>query len=277
MNKKLFVFDMDGTLLNSKRTINQATIDALNLAMAQGHDVVIATGRNFCQITDELKLFPKIKYAITINGGIINDVINKKIDIISKPLDQEIIDEIVRIAQFLKRELQWSNERNFYRVYFGQDPTKEVDDPNFFSASKLPTYDNWEKNKHTLKTDSVLHIAIKCEKKYVLECIPPLREKFEKYQMCTITETSKNYLDCDPVNINKYNALKKIQASLGYSNENTYAFGDSNNDYLMIKNVGNGVAMGNARDELKAIAKYVIGDNNSNAIADFVKEVISNV
>ena len=106
MNKKLFVFDMDGTLLNSKRTINQATIDVLNLAMAQGHDVVIATGRNFCQITDELKLFPKIKYAITINGGIINDVINKKIDIISKPLDQEIIDEIVRIAQFLKRELQ---------------------------------------------------------------------------------------------------------------------------------------------------------------------------
>ncbi len=275
MNKKLFVFDMDGTLLNSKRTINKATVDILNKAMAQGHDVVFATGRNFCQITDELKLFPKIKYAITINGGIINDVVNKKIDILSQPLDQKVIQEIVRIAQSLKRELQWSNERNFYRVYFGNDPYKEVDDPNFFSASKLPIYDDWEQYKHTLESDIVLHIAIKCEKKYVLEHIPPLREKFEKKQMCTITETSKNYLDCDPLNINKYNAVKKIQALLGYDNENTYAFGDSNNDYLMIKHVGNGVAMGNARDELKAIAKHVIGDNDSCAIANFVEEVIN--
>ena len=278
MLKKLFVFDMDGTLLNSKREINVSSINALNTVMDKGHEVVIATGRNFCQLSKEITFFPLMKYVITINGGIITNLFNNnETTIISQPLDKKIISEIINVAQSLKRELQWSNDKNFYRVYFGNDPWTEVDDKNFFIGGLKHKYDNWEEVKHTLFDDIVLHIAIKCEKKYVLEKIPYLREFFKKENLpCTITETSKCYLDCDPVNINKYNAVKKIQTLLNISNENTYCFGDSNNDYEMIKNSGNGVAMGNASDELKNVAKYVIGDNDSNAIADFVLGVISN-
>ena len=276
MNKKLFVFDMDGTLLNDDRTINDSSVYALNEAINKGHHVVIATGRNFCQLEKELKLFPKIEYVITINGGIITNLKKCETKIISKPIDHEIIQEIVSIAQKIKRELQWSNDKNFYRIYFGNDPKTEIDDQNFFiGGTKNPKYDNWDFVKQTLYNDPVLHIAIKAEKKYVLEYIPILREKFESRGMCTITETSKCYLDCDPLGVNKYNALKFIQNELNVSNDDTYAFGDSNNDFLMIKHVGNGVAMGNARSEVKEIAKYVIGDNNSNAIGDFVLGVIN--
>ena len=47
-------------------------------------------------------------------------------------------------------------------------------------------------------------------------------------------------------------------------------FGDAHNDYLMIKNAGLGVAMGNAIDELKAMATDVIGCNDEDAVAKFL-------
>ena len=44
--KKLFVFDLDGTLLNSQTKIDDANVKALMQAREKGHVLAIATGRN---------------------------------------------------------------------------------------------------------------------------------------------------------------------------------------------------------------------------------------
>ena len=53
----------------------------------------------------------------------------------------------------------------------------------------------------------------------------------------------------------KGTAVKYIYEKLSIDQESTYAFGDGVNDTEMIENIGHGVAMGNACDELKQIAK----------------------
>ena len=45
MEKKLFVFDIDGTLLNSSQTVPKSTIEAIKKLRQKGHEVSIATGR----------------------------------------------------------------------------------------------------------------------------------------------------------------------------------------------------------------------------------------
>lgn len=52
---------------------------------------------------------------------------------------------------------------------------------------------------------------------------------------------------------------------------NCYAFGDSNNDAEMIKAAGHGIAMGNACNELKAIADYVTTDIDEDGIMNALK------
>ena len=42
--------------------------------------------------------------------------------------------------------------------------------------------------------------------------------------------------------------------------EHTIAFGDSMNDYEIVREAGIGIAMGNSVDELKAVADYVTDD-----------------
>ena len=54
--------------------------------------------------------------------------------------------------------------------------------------------------------------------------------------------------------------LKRLCDYLGVDIRGCYAFGDSMNDYAILKEVGCGVAMGNAPDELKAVADYVTAD-----------------
>ena len=48
--------------------------------------------------------------------------------------------------------------------------------------------------------------------------------------------------------------------------ENTYAFGDSMNDYEMLKYVNYGVAMGNASEKLKKEVKYTTEDYDKGGI-----------
>ena len=51
------------------------------------------------------------------------------------------------------------------------------------------------------------------------------------------------------------------------------AFGDGGNDIDMIKHAGIGVAMGNARDEVKAAADYVTTSVDDNGILNALIEL----
>ena len=45
--KKMFAFDLDGTLLNSEMELSKENIEALKEARKKGHVLVMATGRNY--------------------------------------------------------------------------------------------------------------------------------------------------------------------------------------------------------------------------------------
>jgi len=65
-------------------------------------------------------------------------------------------------------------------------------------------------------------------------------------------------LEITDKNINKASGIEKILALKdGYTFEDVYAFGDSNNDISMVEVAKVGVAMGNASDGLKARADYI--------------------
>ena len=50
------------------------------------------------------------------------------------------------------------------------------------------------------------------------------------------------------------------------------AFGDDMNDLEMIKNCGTGVAVENALDEIKNVAKYICGTNNDDGVAKWLEK-----
>ena len=64
----------------------------------------------------------------------------------------------------------------------------------------------------------------------------------------------------------KAKGLERLCRHFDVKMENCYAFGDSMNDWEIIKAAGCGVAMGNAVEELKAVADYVTDPIDQNGI-----------
>ncbi|MGO3733187.1 MAG: HAD-IIB family hydrolase [Vagococcus sp.] len=66
--------------------------------------------------------------------------------------------------------------------------------------------------------------------------------------------------------VSKAETLKHVSNSLGIPQTDIVAFGDGRNDMEMIEYAGMGVAMGNAREELKVISNLVTDTNNKDGI-----------
>ena len=71
--------DLDGTLLNDRKELLPYTKDILKRAVEKGIIVLVATGRPWTGIPEELRNFPGMRYALTANGARIIDTLEGRI------------------------------------------------------------------------------------------------------------------------------------------------------------------------------------------------------
>ena len=76
----------------------------------------------------------------------------------------------------------------------------------------------------------------------------------------------------EPVNAGKGAGIEKMLKHYGIDKSQAMAFGDGNNDIEMLKAVGNGIAMANASDDLKAVADEICGDVSEDGIYHYCLE-----
>ncbi|MGL4951039.1 MAG: HAD family hydrolase [Mycoplasma sp.] len=274
MQKKLFAFDMDGTLLNTKRLIQDSAIKTLTKALDLGHQVVFCTGKSLSQLTPFLSSLPKVNIVATMNGSVIDILDKKETIILAKELPSEVVADMVDLAKKYKRELQWSNDKLLLKVYFGSTPEEDIVDQSFFSIGELnPDYKKWDDVKELINIP-IYHIAIKIETSKIDEPFKFMFDKYAKTKKASVMKTGEVYVDVDSYGISKFNAIKKIQEITGLSNDNTYCFGDSDNDLSMLTQAGHSICMGNGTVNAKAASKHIIGDNDSNAISEFIENIL---
>jgi len=66
-----------------------------------------------------------------------------------------------------------------------------------------------------------------------------------------------NHFEITAGGVNKATGIEQVAQHAGFAMEETIAIGDSGNDILMLQSVGFPIAMGNASDEVKALARMV--------------------
>ncbi len=82
------------------------------------------------------------------------------------------------------------------------------------------------------------------------------------------------FLDINNKDIDKGIGIQHLIKNLGIKKEETIGFGDGINDYAMFRECGTGVAMGNAKEELKNTADYITFTNDEDGVAKFIEEYI---
>ncbi len=246
---KMAVFDLDNTLLNDDKQLTKETLKALSMLKAAGVMISCATGRH-AQMT---KPFAKAMGAngamICNNGALLKDCQTQK-TLFQKPLDDLSLSALVDYA--LVHDIK-------YAAYSDSGIITN-------RADVLDIYQKWNDQhaSYPLKLNQIkqnAHWANETVYK-VLYMIEPNRVKAIKADLKTIKNikpirSTNTFLDIVPSGVDKWEALKAFAASKEIEPKDIIAFGDNDNDALMLQSVGCGFAMKNASKKAKAAANYI--------------------
>lgn len=266
---KLFLSDLDGTLLNDEKIITPDTMAALRDFTEAGNVFAICTGRateSALSVQKNLGLtFPHV-YVISYNGGeIISCDENRKFFRIGIPLD--LAKQVVETASSLHIHIHTYNDR--YIV--SRDYDEEL--RYYRQAVHTPaviTEDIWKE----LPDPPCKFIAISLHDRKALEELQRiLTEKFPE-DLSTVF-SSPYYLEVIPKESGKGNAVLHMCDLLNIPVSDTLAAGDEENDISMIRAAGLGIAMKNGIPSVKDAADAVTGtDNNHDGLVPFLRAAV---
>lgn len=263
---KLLAVDMDGTCLNSKSQMSEATVSALKKAAECGITVVPTTGRNLTCLPHRLQAEDFYRYVITSNGaGVVDLKENKRIFDLRIPCRtaSELLDECAGkgfgTAAHINEDyyVQGTLLSIIGRFYYGKDAEKSV---NVKSISDYVKAENAPVEEIQLY---FIHPKSRERIEDILGRYPELSSAF-----------SSIYVEIFAKGASKGIALSELAKYLGIGREEIACIGDGENDMPMFEFSGLKFAMGNAVDSLKKKADTVLPSNNDDGVAYAINEYI---
>ncbi len=261
-DKKLFVIDLDGTALESFTTLHPKTIEGVNHIKSLGHYVVIATGRSSCACIgfyNDLQLDTPL---ISSNGAYL-----------THPKDESFVGWKKRIDQnLIKFILTPEVIKEIDNMYYYYDNTLYIHKYEEILYEKLMMTGCNVEVKALNEGDAVTSMALVTLKNNVEKIRGIIRDKFTEQNFDSWDGAYHDaYIEVNAVGANKWNAICELAKYYNLKEENIYTFGDGSNDYVMIDQCKNGVAMGNAASKLKNVANIVLSKHNDEgALGEFL-------
>ena len=253
MNYKLLLFDLDGTLLKSDKTISERTLEVLEKCRENGLLIGVSTSRSEKNC---LTFLPKLRPDIIISSG---------------GALLKFHDKYIHKAQFSIEET--NRMIALAREICGADCEITIDtlnehywnykiDPNKLDAS-------WGESIYTDFEDFQEQALKLCVEIFDGSKATQLADKLPNCDQMKFSDG--DWYKFTKKTATKETAIINLCEKCGISIDAIVAFGDDLVDIGMLKLCGIGVAMGNALDAVKLAADVVIGSNDEDGIAEYLE------
>ncbi len=260
---KLIAVDMDDTLLNSKFSISERNKKAIRRVRERGIHFTFSTGRMFRSVQPYAKELEINLPLITYQGALIKNALTEEV-ILHRAVPLELARQVIAEVK------EYGYHINIYvddQLYV-EKITREAEDYARVCRVDVKPVGNLLDflNQPTTKI-----VVIAAE-----EDISALEEKMKpRYgDKLHITSSKPYFLEFSHPKATKGEALALLAESMGISREQVMAIGDSKNDIEMLQYAGTAVAMGNARDEIKALADYIAPTNDQDGVAYILEKLV---
>lgn len=246
MTYKLIALDLDGTLISHDLLISPRARRAIRRAMDQGINVTLASGRAFPSM---------LPFAEDL--GISTPIICYQGCKIVLPDTRKVTYHATLPLPQTRALLEYAQSRDL-------DATVYVDDHIYLRALRHPEefYRKWFGLPRILVDDLIAGACREPTKVLFIGEGPAndllvieLGKRFGSSM--TVVRSHEFFVEVMASGVSKGSALEQVAASLGISQEQTMAIGDSGNDTEMVAWAGLGVAMGNATEGVKAVADFI--------------------
>ena len=266
---KLLVVDIDGTLLGKGGAISAEDERALARVLKAGIQVSLSTGRvaQAClRIIEQLALDG---YHIFSDGALVSNPKSGE-EVYAEPISEELVREIVEFAHREEIIFDVYSSTHFYveRETWATDIRRE-----FFGI--IPTVidltDLWQKER-IIKGTLVVRSA--GEKARANRFYRHFRDRLGFSWTKTPAYPEVDFINVLAPAVSKGKALEALAGFLGIPLTEVMAIGDGANDAPVLSRAGLAVAMGNAPDDLKAVASHVTLDVEHSGVAAAIKKFL---
>lgn len=269
MPKTLYVTDLDGTLLTSGQYVSQKSCEIINRLTERGMIFSYATARSLItakKVTAGLE----VKTPMIVNNGVfIVDSQNGE-KLVKNIFSSEQSEDIFRtLTKYGILPLVYSiigGEEKF--SYIPEKMTRGMAD--FLDTRRGDPRHRPLSNEDGMLDGEIFYFACMDEAGSMSEA----HEELKKRYYCVYSRdiySGDQWLEILPKAATKANAVLQLKEYCGCNK--LVVFGDGINDIPMFKAADECYAVENAATELKEIADGIIGNNNEDSVAEFLKDI----
>ncbi len=260
--KVIIMTDLDGTLLDDSKKVSEKDIAAIDDFRKKDGSFTVATGRGVAMARNVVDMLRVDMPCVIFNGAAVYDF--QKNEFLWHSSMPECAADYIRILQ---REFPDIGIEILHadKVYVTNN--NQTVDEHMAIESIIPVYASLEE----VPKDNWLKVLIAYPPEEIHRII-----EFTKTN-CNIgvnwVHSSPMYYEMLPEGISKGAGYKKLLEITGKSDYFTVAGGDFGNDYDMVRAADLGVAVANAQEAVKSVAKLVVGDNNSSPMSQIIEYI----
>lgn len=265
MTIRLVATDLDDTLLRDDWTVSERVIEAIRKSREQGVHFTFATGRMPASTRPYVEQMGIDVPIITYNGAMIQEAMSGEViyrKVIPVKTSREIVTWLLGLGVHIhiyRRDEVFVHKMNDWSAAYAR-------------ATRVPVAEADLINLLEQELEGIEKIVLFGESKD----LEVLREEvLHHYQgKVHLTRSKPHFLELIHPQVNKGVALKALAERLGVESEQVMAIGDNLNDIEMIQYAGLGVAIGNARQEVKEAANIVTGSNQEDGVAQAIEKYV---
>lgn len=260
---KLWISDIDGTIMNYDRTYTPLMKKTIDDVQKSNTKFVLATGRMFDGAQFAADMFNLDTPVVCYQGA----VVRTKDEILWRmPVDNNLTREII---EYLRKRKIHTHIYNDDVLYVEDDDKKIMHDYCYGRGTKYTVLDSFDDLKLGLVAKILCVIQ---DEKLMAEIKTDLTKKYQG--QLKIVQSSPIYLEINDVGASKGEALNFLKEYWNLSTDEVLASGDQDNDIEMLKNAGIKVCVGSNSAQLAKIADYYCKNVDSDELPKLIRKLI---
>lgn len=272
MQYQLIAFDMDGTLLDSNKTILPSSLTAISDAVKAGKTVILSTGRCLPELREYLPQLSEVRYLNCVSGALVLDQ-KTNTAIYSRSLAPAVCSQILRIVKHqdvmvhLLGEttsiIQRSHCQNM--AHFGMGQYQSLFERNAEQWEDL--FAQYRENPFPVAKLNLYFTDPESR-----QCIE--QQILDEHIPVTMVHAEATSLEISAKGVSKAAGLRELCSHLDIPIAETIAVGDAPNDLEILKAAGLSIAMGNSRQEILDLADVVVSDCDHDGCAEAIYQYL---
>lgn len=259
---KLWISDIDGTLMNYDGSVTDRMKELINKINKTDIKFVLATGRMFMGANHARKQFNLTTPVVCYQGA----VVRTEDEILwQAPVKNELVPEII---DYLRKKKIHTHLYCFDNLYVEDDDKRIMDE---YCNGRGTTYKVVNFDEINYK-DVPKILAVIEDKNLMNKTKEELSEKYKG--ILTIVQSTKTYLEITDLKASKGEALKFLKQYWNLKDNDVLASGDQDNDIDMLTQAYCRVCVGHNSQKLAEVANYHSDSVNSNELVDIVEGLI---